>query len=663
MSFLRMCSLVLLLSSSFFFLLPETSNAALVPCGRSQDDATTTNIDESKPCTACHIIVGGQGVISYGLQIMTYIAIAVIVAMAILYIVSSGNESTMKTAKGGIFAALIGVTVMLSAWLIVSTILSIFSANIPGLQKDANGTFSFSCDTTSNVKTATQTTVTPDTDVTVPVVPTPPPSSFLPFVHKALALTTEGRLIIYGDRYEEFFGENNLNKDNLSVSLTSSTGTVYTIPLTNISKTSITFTVPKDIVLGSYSVSLQNKDKETISTNTVDVTVKTGTNVTTSGGNTGNGTGGGSKGNTTPFSGSCPGFDKTIVIKNENGEIFSTESQAYEVTYSGGPIDSFASRFPHIPGLERMNYHSVAVFPFRVRENITGEGKFELYSYKQGDEADYIGILSDHPCASEDDTVQDVFVSMISSATTVWYNVGPEEKTVSINEYYGQSKKPTLQFGKTYYYTIKRKDRQQLSTRCLDAQETDDYVSWIGRNGQRVTQYCISSSVFNVLWKPDEGQGTGGGTGSGGGGTNNTTISCGWARQEYVDTLPDGTRSCLRDPAIKAQCCPNGTMTTCTPSAGGSTVTGTGCGRVIITGKWAEPVSLGSGWVSATDQMIGAVRPHDVGSQCDPFAGDYEYGVKTSTGMTCSLPSGSCGVGTTCCFSAERFKQRCVQKD
>ena len=84
---------------------------------------------------------------------MTFIAIAVIVAMAIFYIVSTGNEGMMQTAKGGITAALVGFAIMLAAWLIVNTTLRIFTATIPGLTVSSTG-FSFTCDTTSSAGSA-----------------------------------------------------------------------------------------------------------------------------------------------------------------------------------------------------------------------------------------------------------------------------------------------------------------------------------------------------------------------------------------------------------------------------------------------------------------------------------------------------------------------------
>ena len=114
---------------------PLSAEAALVNCG------TRTN---PTPCTVCHLVQGGVSVMDWGLTIMSAIGVVVIVAMAILYIVSAGNEGLMGTAKAGIKAALIGFAVMLSAWLIVHTTLRIFGANnLTGYQVGSNA-FSFS---------------------------------------------------------------------------------------------------------------------------------------------------------------------------------------------------------------------------------------------------------------------------------------------------------------------------------------------------------------------------------------------------------------------------------------------------------------------------------------------------------------------------------------
>lgn len=152
---MRLFFLSLFLFSFFVSIsFPSPANAAIVPCGRSEDDPATANIDETKPCTICHLVIGGNKVIDWGLKVMTYVALAVIVAMAILYIVSTGNEGLMKTAKGGLVAALAGFAIMLAAWLIVNTTLRVLTAKVPGLVASKTG-FGFTCDTTSLAGTAT----------------------------------------------------------------------------------------------------------------------------------------------------------------------------------------------------------------------------------------------------------------------------------------------------------------------------------------------------------------------------------------------------------------------------------------------------------------------------------------------------------------------------
>lgn len=125
--------------------------SGLVPCGKSSGSSP-----EQAPCTICHIVVAGNNLMKWGLGIMTVIAVTVMFAMAVLYVVSAGNQGMMQTAKGGITAALIGFAVMLSAWLIVSTVLTILVGDAdPSNERPLDeliqtGVFTFSCDTSSN---------------------------------------------------------------------------------------------------------------------------------------------------------------------------------------------------------------------------------------------------------------------------------------------------------------------------------------------------------------------------------------------------------------------------------------------------------------------------------------------------------------------------------
>lgn len=135
-----------------FIFAPVPARAdGLIPCGKSSGSEA-----EMAPCTVCHVIVGGSGLIQWGLGIMTVIAITVIFAMAVLYVVSAGNQGLMQTAKGGITAALIGFSVMLLAWLIVNVILLLLvdTSKEPFAGLIKTGAFTFSCDVNSrgNIK-------------------------------------------------------------------------------------------------------------------------------------------------------------------------------------------------------------------------------------------------------------------------------------------------------------------------------------------------------------------------------------------------------------------------------------------------------------------------------------------------------------------------------
>ena len=147
--------LVLLVSIIFTgFTVPTVSRAAgLVVCALNADDPVT-EFNETAPCTACHVLYMAKIIIDWIIKVMTVIGIAVIFAMGILYIVSVGNEKILSTAKGGIKAALIGITVILCAWLIVNTIIRISGSSGYFSGYFQNGTFSFTCDPNSTAGSA-----------------------------------------------------------------------------------------------------------------------------------------------------------------------------------------------------------------------------------------------------------------------------------------------------------------------------------------------------------------------------------------------------------------------------------------------------------------------------------------------------------------------------
>lgn len=132
-----------------------SENAWIVPCGRSCDVASTTDIDESAICTLCHLLVLIRNITTWIFMVMTYIAFAVLVAMGILYIVSTGNTQLISMAKNGIWAALVGFAIVLLGWVAINVILMVLADGALGTDTAAfsfktNGSwFTYSCDAKS----------------------------------------------------------------------------------------------------------------------------------------------------------------------------------------------------------------------------------------------------------------------------------------------------------------------------------------------------------------------------------------------------------------------------------------------------------------------------------------------------------------------------------
>jgi hypothetical protein len=139
-------ALVTLFSSTFLLLPLAPAEAGIIPCGLTTDDAAQTG-DQTARCTLCHLVVGIQNIIVLLRNIMSAVAIAVIVAMAFVYITSAGDEGRMRFAKGGMVAALIGFCIILLAWVIVNFVLTMPIFSGTGLIRA--GWDTFQCNTTS----------------------------------------------------------------------------------------------------------------------------------------------------------------------------------------------------------------------------------------------------------------------------------------------------------------------------------------------------------------------------------------------------------------------------------------------------------------------------------------------------------------------------------
>lgn len=127
---------------------PEPKWTGVVPCGRNSDD-TNTPEDESAPCTLCHLIVGFQRLVQYGMYMVVTLALVGIFFAGVMYIVSSGDENMMTQAKGFLKVSLIGFSVVIGGWLIVNVTMWVLGARGDlgiGIEKWNK----FTCDTASS---------------------------------------------------------------------------------------------------------------------------------------------------------------------------------------------------------------------------------------------------------------------------------------------------------------------------------------------------------------------------------------------------------------------------------------------------------------------------------------------------------------------------------
>lgn len=135
---------------------PVPTWTGVVPCGRNSNDAKTPE-DESAPCTLCHLIVGFQRLVQYGMYMVVTLALVGIFCAGVMYIVSTGDENMMTQAKGFLKVSLIGFSVVIGAWLIVNVTMWVLGAReasdeggVLGLGINVVSWNKFTCDTTSS---------------------------------------------------------------------------------------------------------------------------------------------------------------------------------------------------------------------------------------------------------------------------------------------------------------------------------------------------------------------------------------------------------------------------------------------------------------------------------------------------------------------------------
>jgi hypothetical protein len=86
----------------------------LVPCGGPLPEV---------PCNACHAMGMVNSLISYMFTIITFLAVMVIMYAGVKLVTSQGNASEWEEAKGMMTNMIVGFVIVLSAWLVVDTLM------------------------------------------------------------------------------------------------------------------------------------------------------------------------------------------------------------------------------------------------------------------------------------------------------------------------------------------------------------------------------------------------------------------------------------------------------------------------------------------------------------------------------------------------------------
>jgi len=96
-----------------------TAAGGIVSCGRGGQPM----------CTLCDLIRGLNIIIQYLLRIAIGLALTIFMVAGVIYIVSIGNSGTIEQAKNAMKDALIGLIIILAAWLMINTALRVIGAN------------------------------------------------------------------------------------------------------------------------------------------------------------------------------------------------------------------------------------------------------------------------------------------------------------------------------------------------------------------------------------------------------------------------------------------------------------------------------------------------------------------------------------------------------
>ena len=109
----------------FFCLIPDYTEAGLVPCGHSVDDLNTQDIDETDPCTLCHLFILLNNLFTYFFTIILPVTATGLMVWGGFTLLTAGESKTkFEQAKNIITAAVVGLVIIFASWIFLNMFLS-----------------------------------------------------------------------------------------------------------------------------------------------------------------------------------------------------------------------------------------------------------------------------------------------------------------------------------------------------------------------------------------------------------------------------------------------------------------------------------------------------------------------------------------------------------
>jgi hypothetical protein len=121
--------MIWMLALSFVLVVPLSVNAGLVPCGNEGQSS----------CTICDLIAGIHGIVQFIVGLVAISGVVVITVAGVAYIVSAGNTGITSWAKSAVKNTLIGVAVILLAFMMITFIINRVLQGQSGVQRGGIG--------------------------------------------------------------------------------------------------------------------------------------------------------------------------------------------------------------------------------------------------------------------------------------------------------------------------------------------------------------------------------------------------------------------------------------------------------------------------------------------------------------------------------------------